>query len=120
LLKSRKLIPGGFNRPADAAVSRGTLAVAICEALRIKGGVTLRVLRPFDLGAPSERYAMRELQFMNLYPPGSPQQTFSGNEYVGIIGRIEDYQRGDPANKPASEMQDHSADEAPATQNTAP
>ena len=54
----------------------------------------------------TERYATRELQFMGLYPPGSPQQTFSGTEYVGIIGRIEDFQRGDSSIKPASEMPD--------------
>jgi hypothetical protein len=52
---------------------------------------------------------------MGLFPPGSPQQTFSGNEYVGIIGRIEDYQRGNAADKPASEMQGHDT-EQPATQ----
>jgi hypothetical protein len=37
-------------------------------------------------------------------PPGSPQQTFSGNEFVGVIGRMEDYQRGDTANLPAVDM----------------
>jgi hypothetical protein len=109
ILKSRKLLLPSFNRPADAAITRGTLAVALCQALKIKGGVTMRVL------GPSDRYASRELQFMGLFPPGSPQQTFSGNEYVGIIGRIEDYQRGNAADKPASEMQGHDT-EQPATQ----
>jgi hypothetical protein len=101
LLKSRGMLAQGFNEPADAAVRRGTIAVALCKALEIKGGVTMRLL------GPSDRYAARELQFMGLYPAGSPQQTFTGNEYVGIIGRIEDYQRGDSSNKPASKMQDH-------------
>ena len=41
------------------------------------------------------RYATRELVYLELYPPSTPNQTFSGAEYVGIIGRIEDYQRGD-------------------------
>lgn len=109
ILKSRKLLLSNFNQPADAAIQRGTLAVALCQALKIKGGVTMRVL------GPSDRYASRELQFMGLFPPGSPQQTFSGNEYVGIIGRIEDYQRGNAADKPASEMQGHDTGQ-PATQ----
>ena len=39
------------------------------------------------------RYAVRELQFMELYPPSSPTQTFSGTEFLGIIGKLEDYQR---------------------------
>jgi hypothetical protein len=119
LLKSRRMLPQGFNAPADAAVSRGTLAIAICEALNIKGGVTMRVLHPFNSGAPEARYAARELQFMNLYPPGSPQQTFSGNEYVGIIGRLEDFQRGDSADKTAEEAQGH-GETAPATQSDNP
>ena len=101
LLKSRGMLQAGFAEPADVAVRRGTLAVALCKALQIKGGVTMRVL------GLNDRYAARELQFMGLFPPGSPQQTFSGNEYVGIIGRIEDFQRGDSSNKPASKMQEH-------------
>ena len=45
------------------------------------------------LFGPSPRYAVRELQYMNLFPQSSPQQTFSGQELLGIIGRAEDYQR---------------------------
>jgi hypothetical protein len=86
-LKSRKMIPRGFNHPAEQAVDRGTLAVAILKALNIKGGLTLRVF------GPTPRYAVRELVFMELYPPSSPNQTFSGTEFLGIIGKLEDYQR---------------------------
>jgi hypothetical protein len=100
-LKSHKMLPNDFNEPADMGIKRGTLAYALCQALGIKGGVTMRVL------GPNGRYAVRELQFMNLYPSGSQQQTFSGTEYVGIMGRIEDFQRGDSALKPASESQGH-------------
>jgi len=97
-LKARKMLPNDFHEPADATVQRGNVAVALCRALNIKGGVTMRVLGPMP------RYATRELQFMGLYPPGSPQQTFSGNEFVGVIGRAEDYQRGDAANASAKVM----------------
>jgi len=41
---------------------------------------------------------------LDLYPPTGPHQTFSGSEYLGIIGRMEDYQRGNPADSPASVM----------------
>ena len=96
-LKSRGLLPRGFNRPADEAVSRGTLAVAISNALKIKGGMMMR------LSPDCSRYATRELVYMELYPPSTPNQTFSGAEYLGIIGRIEDYQRGD-VDLPAKEL----------------
>jgi hypothetical protein len=43
---------------------------------------------------PTPRYATRELQYIGVYPPSSPEQVFSGTELVGIMGRVEDYQRG--------------------------
>jgi hypothetical protein len=99
-LKSRGLLPAGFDRPADEAVTRGNLAIAIAKLLGIKGGVMMHATRGY-----SQRYATRELMFMNLYPPSSPQQTFTGSEFLGIIGRVEDWQRGeDPAAQPAAQL----------------
>jgi hypothetical protein len=97
-LKSRGLVLKSFNEPADKAVSRGVMAVAFCQAAAIKGGIIMRVT------GPSERYCLRELRYMNLLPPSSPNQTFSGVELVGVIGRFEDFMRGNPADLPASEM----------------
>jgi hypothetical protein len=91
-LKSRKMLPKSFDEPATAAVRRGTLAVAIMRLLGERGGVTTTLL------GPTPRYAVRELMFLNVYPPSTPNQSFSGNEFVGIIGRVEDYQRGNPEN----------------------
>jgi hypothetical protein len=96
-LKTRKMLPVHFDRPADEAVQRGPLAVAICRALEIKGGVMMRL-------TGAERYAVRELQFLDLYPASGPNQTYSGSEFLGIIGRMEDFQRGNPAEAPASVM----------------
>ncbi len=96
LLKSRRMLPGDFSQPADQAVSRGVIAVGVCRIIELRGGLMYSVL------PTSPRYAVRELEFLELYPPSSPQQTFSGSEFLGIIGRIEDYQRGNPANAPAS------------------
>ena len=86
-LRSRRMLPARFNQPAEQAVDRGTLAVAIVKALKIDGGLALRLF------GPNPRYAVRELVFMELYPPSSPNQTFSGGEFLGIIGKLEDYQR---------------------------
>jgi hypothetical protein len=96
LLKSRRMLPAGFNAPADQAVTRGAMAVAICRIIELRGGLM------YSLLPTSPRYAVRELEFMELYPPSSPQQTFSGPEFLGIVGRVEDYQRGNPANAPAA------------------
>jgi hypothetical protein len=95
-LKERGLLDKSFNQPAGQAVQRGTLAQALVRALKIKGGLFQRLTRD------NPRYAVRELMYLDLYPPSSPQQTFSGTEFLGIIGRIEDYQRGNPNEVPAA------------------
>jgi hypothetical protein len=97
-LKDRGMLPKEFSAPANEAVDRGSLAVAIAKALQIKGGATMRI---FGL---SPRYAVRALQYRGLYPQSSPNQTFSGAEFVGVMGRVEDFQRGNPADKPATVM----------------
>ena len=86
-MKDRRMLPPDFNGAEAAAVKRGTVAVAIARALEIKGGLSMRLF------GPTPRYAVRELQYLNLFPQSSPQQTFSGQELLGIIGRAEDYQR---------------------------
>jgi hypothetical protein len=91
LLRKRRMLPTHFNGGPNDAVTRGTLSVSIVRALRIKGGVMMR------LTGPNPRYATRELQFMGLYPPSSQNQIFSGSEFVGIIGRLDDFQHGVPA-----------------------
>lgn len=88
-MRRRRMLPCGFNQSAERAVDRGTLAVAILRALEIKGGLILQLF------GPTPRYAVRELVFMGLYPPSSPNQTFSGAEFLGIIGKLEDHQRAE-------------------------
>ena len=102
-LKSRGMLPANFSAPADEAVDRGNLAVALAKALEIKGGATMRIF------GVSPRYAVRALEYRGLYPQSSPNQTFSGAEFVGVMGRVEDYQRGNPAEKPAAVMPGESA-----------
>ena len=69
------------------------------SGLQIKGGVVMRLS-----GGGNPRYATRELEFEGLYPASSPQQTFSGSEFVGIIGRVEDWQRGNQTDIPAAQL----------------
>ena len=98
VLKSRGLLPTGFERPANEAVNRGTLAVLLVRALQVDGGLLLRLF------PHSPRYATRELQFLGLYPRSSPHQTFSGPEFLGIMGRVEDYERHTTVRVPAKQM----------------
>jgi predicted small secreted protein len=86
-LKSRGMLPDDFDRPADEAVTRGTLAVIVTQGLKLKGGLALSLL------PQSPRYATRELLFAGLFPQGSANQTLTGGQFVAIVGRLEDYQR---------------------------
>lgn len=105
-LKSRRLLPGGFAQPANQGVQRGTLAYVLARAMQIRGGLLMHLF-------PSPRYAVRELYYEGIFPASSPHQTFSGSEVVGVIGRVEDYQRGNPANKPAAELPGEDPSAAP-------
>ncbi len=91
-LKGRGMLPGDFAAPADAAVTRGDLAMSLCKIAGIKGGLTSQLF------GQSPRYATRALMFEDIYPDSSPQQTFSGTDFVGVIGKLDDYRRGNPAN----------------------
>lgn len=96
-LKSRGILPAGFAEPADQAVSRGTAAVAVARALNIRGGMMM------TLAPDCSRYALRELVYLNVFPQSSPNQTFSGSEFLGVVGRMEDWQRGNPDPEPPRE-----------------
>jgi hypothetical protein len=85
-LKAKGLLSSSFSQPADLAVTRGTLAVAICKLLHLRGGIMMHITGPIP------RYAVKELVYDGIFPPSSPQQTFSGTEFVGIIGKLDDYQ----------------------------
>ena len=110
LLKSRGMLRPGFDGPADDAVTRGTLARALVTALQLRGGVMLRVF------GPRARYAVRELQYVGIYPRSSPHQTFSGGQYVAVIGRVEDYSRAQPMHRPEAPLPDEAEEPEPQAQ----
>ena len=94
-LKATGILSKSFNQPADAAITRGTMSIAIVKILKIRGGVMMTLT-----GGVDGRYTTRELVDQGIYPASSPNQTFSGAEFVGIIGKMEDYQRGGEENVP--------------------
>lgn len=98
ILRRRGMLPGGFDAPADQAVTRGTLAVALIRGLKITGGWALTLL------GPTPRYATRELVYRGVYPPSSTWQTLTGNDLVGIMGKADDYQRGELQGQPAVDI----------------
>ncbi|MBI1371788.1 MAG: hypothetical protein GC159_03380 [Phycisphaera sp.] len=69
---------------ANATATMGTVAVAACDILHIKGGLTMRVF------GPSPRYCVKELVYLEMIPSRSDNQSLSGLEFIDVISRIED------------------------------
>ncbi len=99
-LKDRRMLPADFTGSANQAVDRGTLAVALDRELHIQGGLTMRLL------GPSPRYALRAAEDQGIFPMSSPNQGVSGGEFVGIMQKAEEYQRGNPSDGPAALLPD--------------
>lgn len=84
--KKRGWVESDWNEPANMAMQRGTLAVAICRLCKIEGGLIMRVL------GPTPRYAARELVSMNIMQGTSTElQAISGLEYIAVISKAQDY-----------------------------
>lgn len=90
-LKGRRMLPAGFNRPSDEAIERGNFAVALSRALAVRGGIVM------SLFGPSPRYATKELEHLGVFPPSSPNQTFSGAELLGVMSKAEEHQQAKAA-----------------------
>jgi len=80
-LKQRGMLAGSFNEPADQAITRGTLAVAIVRLLEIRGGWALTLLG----NTPALCHAGTRLP-RHFTPLSSPRQTLTGNEVGGDHG----------------------------------
>ena len=60
----------------DEPLSRGTLGLMICDALDIKGGLSMRMFRW------SKRYAHKELVYLGVMVSGSSREYISGKELL--------------------------------------
>jgi hypothetical protein len=70
---------------AGRPVTKGKIAYMICRACEIRGGLILM------LTGPSQRYCLRELQYMEMMPPGSIFSKVSGMEMVALLARADAY-----------------------------
>lgn len=94
-LKKRGLIPKKFESSFDPMkpLRKGLTAYMFCEALRIKGGIFLRLL-----GA-NQRYALKELVFQGIMPSGNVKDIVSGEELILILMQAADYMTKNPVSK---------------------
>jgi hypothetical protein len=69
----------------DAAAGVGFVAVALCEVLKIEGGLTMKLL------GRSPRYCTRALIDAGLLPDRSPNQVLRGPEFIDLVAHAEDW-----------------------------
>jgi hypothetical protein len=86
-LKARDIIPEKWNLEPKTKLTWGRVSFMLCRALKIKGGVIMR------LTGTTERYAYRELVDKKLMPMGNKAIYLSGVDLMAIFAKVEDYMR---------------------------
>ncbi len=79
------LVKKGWKHDPEAPITKGKVAYMFARALELPGGVM------YNVTDACERYALRELIYHDIIRIGSEGQKVSGAEYVGILGRADDY-----------------------------
>lgn len=97
-LKSKGLWPKSFSAGPNERLRRGDLAVALCKLLDVEKGLTTSIV------GWNPRTATRALVFHGIYPESTENQGLAGTEFVGIMGALDDRQRGNPADLPAEQI----------------
>ena len=70
------------TRAEEEPLTLGEYSFLLMQAFELKGGVMYRIL-------PGPRYAGRELAYLQFIKGNtSPYRTFSGEEAIGILGRL--------------------------------
>ncbi|MEE8590854.1 MAG: hypothetical protein V3T35_05980 [Spirochaetia bacterium] len=69
-------------RTAEEPLTLGEYSFLLMQAFELKGGIMYRII-------PGPRYAGRELAYLQFIKGNtSPYRTFSGEEAIGILGRL--------------------------------
>jgi len=89
-LIERQVVPQKIQIQNDPyfPLRKGTLSFMICRTLGIKGGLHLRVF------PKSERYSLKELEYLGIVKNGYVNDLVSGEELIKILTRSADYLAG--------------------------
>jgi len=78
-LSGRGIIASDWTQQETSLLTKGTLAYMLCQALEIKGGLTMRL---FGI---SRRYALRECQHKGLIVGGVMDEFVTGRELLDVL-----------------------------------
>jgi hypothetical protein len=84
-LQGRGVLPDGWlcKAKAEEPIDKSCLAVLVCRALGIKGGLWMHLF------GPQPRLALRECVYHELMVSGADYAYVSGGELVGVIDRCD-------------------------------
>lgn len=84
-LTKRGVLPDGWLHKAapDAPTAKGRLAILVCKALGVKGGLWMRLLGPLP------RLALHECAYLEVMAAGCDYGHVTGGELVGVIDRTD-------------------------------
>ncbi|MDQ7779612.1 MAG: hypothetical protein RDV41_07865 [Planctomycetota bacterium] len=90
LLVKDGIAPDSWPAEPQTELTKGKLALMICKALDIKGGVIARIF------GMTERYALRELAYIGIMPQKSGHFFVSGTELLSVLSRAARYKTKEP------------------------
>jgi hypothetical protein len=84
-LSKQGVMPDGWldKAAADTPTDKGHLASLICRALKIQGGLGMRLFGPVP------RLALRECAYLELMAMGAEYRHVTGGELAGVIDRAD-------------------------------
>lgn len=84
-LVDRGVASSTWSFDAARPITKGKLAYMVYQACKVRGGVIL------TLTGPSQRYCLRELQYIGMMGQGSMFLPVTGMELVAALGRADAY-----------------------------
>lgn len=86
LLVRDGIVPDSWPAEPQTKLTKGKLALMVCKALNIKGGLIARIF------GMTERYALRELAYLGIMPQKSGHLFVSGTELLSVLSRAARYE----------------------------
>ncbi len=86
-LVMHEVIDKRWTHSPNSPVTKGRIGYMLARAIGIRGGVM------YNITGASERYALRELSYRGIVIGTSENAQITGSEYVGILGRADDYRQ---------------------------
>ncbi|MBI3857653.1 MAG: hypothetical protein HY293_18380 [Planctomycetes bacterium] len=78
-LAGRGVVSADWGLQEASLLTKGTLAYMVCQALEIKGGLTMRI---FGI---NRRYALRECLHRGLIASGTTDEFVTGRELIDVL-----------------------------------